>query len=378
MPKQRKKVYGSGSVYQRKTSDQRWVASFIVEETGKRKYLYADSQKEAEALLQKALREQEQGTLVTGPQQKFGDFLNRWLEEVHKPMIRISSYANYRNLLDKHILPALGHIRLQKLTAFQIESFYARKLKDGIAPATVQLMHAVLHKSLDYAVLRGFVPRNVSDTVSSPRKERHEIQTLTPEQAQHLLEVAHDHRLEALLTVALATGMRRGEILALRWKDINLEKRHLQIRHTVGHVAGHGYIETEPKTKRSRRSLILPQKVIDALHHHYLTQLEEQKKAGASWEDHDLVFSNKHGGYLSSGTLFHMFTVLLKDAGLPHMRFHDLRHSAATILLTMGIHPKVVQELLGHSTISMTMDIYSHVLPSMQQDAMDKWDNLFQ
>jgi integrase len=200
---------------------------------------------------------------------------------------------------------------------------------------------------------------------------------LSEEQARMLLAVACGHRLEALLTLALTTGMRRGELLALRWQDINFDNKSLHILRTLNRLVGYGFIETEPKTSKSRRKIILPDFVIDMLKQHRAHQLEERLKAGVEWQDHDLVFSNTHGGFLQPDRLREMLQKLLKEAGLPYMRFHDLRHSAATILLSMGVHPKVVQELLGHSAISMTMDTYSHVLPSMHQEAMEKMDETF-
>ncbi len=145
----------------------------------------------------------------------------------------------------------------------------------------------------------------------------------------------------------------------------------------MNRIVGHGYVESETKTVKSRRKILLPPFVVEALKQHRARQLESRLKAGGAWRDHDLVFCNIYGGFLDPGNLLHMFRALLKEAGLPHMRFHDLRHSAATILLSMGIHPKVVQELLGHSAISMTMDTYSHVLPSMHQEAMEKMDDMF-
>ena len=191
------------------------------------------------------------------------------------------------------------------------------------------------------------------------------------------MEIARGHRLEALLTLALTTGMRRGELLALRWQDINFDTKSLHIVRTLSRLVGYGFIETEPKTSKSRRKIILPGLVLDLLKQHRAHQLEERLKAGAQWHDHDLVFSNTHGGFLIADRLREMLQQLLKEAGLPYIRFHDLRHSAATLLLGMGVHPKVVQELLGHSAISMTMDTYSHVLPSMHQQAMEKMDERF-
>jgi len=374
MAKPKQRGHGEGSLFQRK--DGRWVAQITLED-GRRKPLYGKTRKEVHEKLQKALYEQKQGTLLIGPQQTIKQYLEHWLEDVHRPTIRISTYVRYRDLLTKHILPSLGFIQLQKLTPQHVQALYARKLKEGLSARSVRFLHAVLHKALDNAVRTNLITRNVCNAVTPPRLTKYEIQPLSEEQARLLLDVARGHRLEALLTLAITTGMRRGELLALRWQDINFDKKSLHILRTVNRLVGYGFVETEPKTSKSRRKIILPDFVIDMLKQHRAHQLEERLKAGAQWQDHDLVFCNTHGGFLQSDRLREMLQKLLKEAGLPSIRFHDLRHSAATILLSMGVHPKVVQELLGHSAISMTMDTYSHVLPSMHQEAMEKMDDTF-
>lgn len=171
--------------------------------------------------------------------------------------------------------------------------------------------------------------------------------------------------------------MRRGELLGLRWDDIDLQKGTLQVRRTLSYIAHHGFKEGEPKTAKSKRKIMLPQFAIETLKRHRTVQLETRLQAGAEWVDKDLVFSNKRGGFIVPQTLATHFSQLLEEIGLPHMRFHDLRHSAATLLLSMGVPMKVVQEILGHSNFSTTANIYSHVLPSMQQEAMKKMDDLF-
>ncbi len=372
MAKQR--GHGEGSIYQR--SDGRWAASITLGGR-KRKTFYGKTRREVQEKLRVALNEQKQGTLVTGPQQTLKQYLEHWLEDVHKPAIRVSSYVKYRSQLDNHILPALGDVQLQKLTPQQVQAFYAKELKGGLSPASVRNIHQILRKALDNAVRWNLVPRNVCDVVSPPGIVKHEIQLLTKEQAQQLLRTARGHRLEALFTVALATGMRRGELLGLRWQDVNFEDRSLHVRRTVDRIGKNGIVVSNPKTSKSRRKVMLPNFVIDVLKQHRSRQLEARLRAGTTWQENNLVFSNTLGGFLDAGYLHSLFQKLLKDAGLPHMRFHDLRHSAATILLTMGAHPKLVQELLGHSQISMTMDTYSHALPSMQRDMMDGLDGFF-
>ena len=371
MAKQR--GHGEGSIYQRQ--DGRWVASITLENR-KRKEIYGKTRKEVQEKLKVALHEQQQGTLATGPQQTVKQFLEQWLEEVHKPNIKPASYVTYRVKLFKHILPAIGNIQLQKLTAQQVQALYARKVKEGYSASVIHSIHGLLHKALDQAVRWKLIGRNVCEGISLPRQTRHEIQPLAKEQAQKLLKTAKGHRLEGLLTLALATGMRKGELLSLKWQDINFDDKSLQVRRTVGKFKG-GYKESEPKTTSSRRKIMLPQFVIDALKQHRVRQLEAHLKASTAWVERDLVFCNINGEYFPFTSLDDLFHDLLEEAGLPYMRFHDLRHSAATILLTMGVHPKLVQELLGHSQIRMTLDTYSHVLPSMQREAMNKLDDWF-
>ncbi len=374
--KRKKSINGSGSVFHR--GDGRWSAKFLVEETGKYKFLYASSEKEAWTKLDKALFEQKQGKLAVGPQRKLKEYLIQWLDEVQKSKLKISSYMRYKKTINGYIIPALGHLNLQKLTPQQVQAFYTQKLNDGLSSKSVNAMHGVLHAALDNAVRWNLVNRNVCDLVTPPSIVSKEIQTLTLEQAQKLLHAAKGHRLEAILTLALTTGMRRGELLALRWSDIDFKHQNLQVRRTVDFIAPHGYVETEPKTAKSRRKIALPPFVIDMLGLHRLHQNEQRLAIADKWEEKDLVFTGLQGGYLNPRYILKLFDKLLKEAGLPHIRFHDLRHSAATLLLAMGVHPKIVQEILGHSQISMTLDTYSHVLPSLQQEVMEKWGRLFQ
>ena len=366
--------HGEGSIYQRK--DGRWVASVTLEHR-KRKYFYGDTRREVQEKLKVALHEQQQGMLATGPQQLLKVYLETWLEQVYRPTVRPNTYKQFRSIVHHHLIPAFGHIAVQKLKAERIQAFYAQKLKEGLSPRSVAVIHAALHSALENAVKWGLVPRNVSKLVTRPRVERYESQTLTGEQAMKLLEVANGSRIEALLLVALTTGMRRGELLALKWDDLDLEKGVLYVQRTVSRIPGRGYMESEPKTKSSRRRIVLPAVAIEALKEHCMNQEKVRLKAGERWSERGIVFTNRHGGFLRPDTVLGLFRQLLKDAGLPTMRFHDLRHSAATILFVAGVNPKVIQELLGHSTISITLEVYSHVLPSMQQEAAGTMDEVF-
>lgn len=366
--------HGEGSIYKRK--DGRWVASISVE-GNRRKYFYGDTRREVQEALKKALHEQQQGTLATAPQQLMRVYLENWLEQVYKPTVRLTTFNMYRSVVHHHLIPAFGHIPVQKLAADKIQAYYAQKLKEGLAPSTINLIHAPLRKALENAVKWGLVSRNVAKLVTLPRVEQYEAKVLTVEQAHKLIEVACGSRMEGLLIVALTTGLRRGELLALRWSDIDLEKGTLYVRHTMSRIPGYGYVEGEPKTKSSKRMIMLPAVAIEALKKHREYQEQERVKAGEKWQEQGIVFSNRYGDFINPEAVLDALHRLLKEAGLPRMRFHDLRHSAATISLVAGVHLKVVQERLGHSRISTTMDIYSHVLPSMQQEAVDKIEGVF-
>jgi len=369
-----RRKHGEGSVFPRK--DGRWVAQIRLE-NGKHKQSYHKTEKEAQVALRKMLHEQEQGTLVTAKQQTLKAYLEKWMEQVQKSRLRIGTYDLYCRIIKRHIVPALGFIPLQRLTPEKIESFYADKLEEGLSESSVRRIHAILHVALKKAVRWGLVSKNVCDFVDAPVTKEREMTVLTQEQAKKLLELASKHKLEAILTVALATGMREGELIALRWQDIDFNSKSLQVIRSRRRINGLGPVETKPKTAKGKRKITLPAFAIEALQKHHERQQEKRAKLGSKWKETDAVFTNFHGGYLEANNLLRDFKKLLERVGLPKMRFHYLRHTTATILFSMGVHPKVVQELLGHSNITVTLNIYSHVLPSIQQEAMDKLDGLF-
>lgn len=373
---------GEGTIYQRK--DGRWTGSITLE-GGKRKIIYRKTRKEVQEQLKTALHQQQQGTLVVAPQQKVGAFLVQWLEDVHKYAVRPRTYERYESIIRVHLGPGIGHHQLQKLTPQHLQRFYTQKLEAGLSPTTVASFHKMLHLALEKAVRWNLVSCNVCDAVDPPRIRHYEIQPLNREQIQQFLAAVAGHRLEALFVLAVATGMRKGELMALKWQDINFSTKTLQVRRILTHVPAKlrggkgGYEEAEPKTERSRRNIAIAPFALEKLKQHRVQQLEAKLKAGPLWKENDLVFCSLVGGHLhTSRDVYVQFKKLLKRAGLPNIRFHDLRHSAATVLLDLGIHPKVVQEMLGHSQIGMTMDIYSHVLPTMQMEAVSKLNDVLQ
>lgn len=368
-----------GSVYFRK-SDKKWVASITLE-NGKRKVVYASTQQEAIKKRNALIQEQERGKIVTKPSQTVAQYLEYWLD-VYKQSIRPRSYERYEQIVRLHLVPTIGKTRLDKLLPQQVQSLYAQKQKEGLSANTVLTIHNMLHRALKSAVRWGLVSQNACDNVEVPRKAPYQIHPLTLAQTLILLDTVRGHKHEALFVLAVATGMRRGELAGLKWQDVDLEQGVLHINRSLVRVPtrmGSGYMEAEPKTEKSRRSIPLPGFALEALQAHWQKQQRIKKEAGEFWQEHDYVFCTPLGEHINPGhDMLDEFKSILKRAGLPNVRFHDLRHGAATLLLGMGTHPKIVQEWLGHHDIGTTMDTYSHVLPTMQEGAAKQLNNLFQ
>ena len=368
--------HGEGTISQRK--DGRWQAQITLEGgQRKRKTFYGKTKKEVQEKLRVAINEQKQGTLATGQAQILKVYLLHWIDDVHKSSVTTRTYLSYRASINNHIIPALGDIAVQKLTPQHLQSFYAHKLEEGLSAKTVNRFHMVLHQALDNAVRWNIVSRNVCKMVTRPREVRYEIQPLTEVQARKLLDAVKGDVLEGIITLALVVGLRRGELLGLKWDDVDFEGKFLLVRRSAGRVGTLGIIESDPKTTKSRRKIMLPDFVIDVLKRHRERQLVAKAELGSKWQDSGYIFTNSQGGFLVETQLYNLYKRLLKRAELPNIRFHDLRHSAATIMISMGVNVKVVQEVLGHSKINMTLDTYTHVLPSMQQDAIQRLDTLY-
>ncbi|MDP9266351.1 MAG: site-specific integrase [Chloroflexota bacterium] len=241
---------------------------------------------------------------------------------------------------------------------------------------TVRHLHALLHKAFDQAEKWGLVARNVVALVSPPTAPHQEMKTLSEAQTRTFLEAVAGERFEALHVLAVSSGMRQGEILALRWSDLDLDRASAQIQRSIQFLPGDRYVFTPPKTTKSRRKVELTKTVVAALRRHRARQIAERLASAGGWADLDLVFADEAGGPTSPDRVRWAFQRVLKDAGLPRIRFHDLRHTAATLLLGCGVHPKIVSEMLGHSTIAITLDLYSHVTPTMQREAAAVLDSV--
>jgi integrase len=370
-----KRGNGEGSITRRKNGH--WSAQYVVytSEGRKRKTLYGKTRAEVARKLAKAISNREDGLVFDAGSLTVTRYLDRWLTDSVKGTVRLTTYQGYERICRLHIKPSLGRVRLKDLTAAHVRGLYRERLKAGLAPRMVQLIHVTLHKALKQAVMDGLIPRNVTEAVKPPQPEKKEIKPLSSEQARALLRAAKEERLEALYMLAITTGMRQGELLALKWEDVNLEAGTLQVRRTLCTATGGGFTFGAPKTAKSRRSIKLPDIAISSLRRHRKAQLEEKMRLGELFADQGLVFTSRVGTPISRQDLItRSFKPLLKRAGLPDIRFHDLRHTCATLLLGKGVHAKLVQELLGHATISITLDTYSHVLPGMGDAAAGAMD----
>jgi integrase len=359
----RRRGNGEGCIFQRK--DGTWCATIGVgyDRDGKpiRKWLYAATKREVQEKLTRLQSRKLDGVLTDPGRLTVKQFLDKWLETTAKPSIRATTHANYQAAIRNHIALAIGGRQLAKLTPADVQGMYARMESQGASAYTRRLAHAVLHRACKQALRWGMIGRNPVDAVDAPRLPTSDIHPLTAEQSKELLAAAKGDRLEALYVLALTTGMRLGELLGLQWADVDLEARYLTVCHALQDVSGKLTL-AEPKTAKSRRKVELSALAVEALIAHRKRSL----RIGG------YVFRNTDGGPIRR-THFHAycFKPLLKRAGLPDMRFHDLRHTAASLLLAAGKHVKVVQEILGHSTPTVTLNVYSHTMPTMQREAVD-------
>jgi len=372
----RKRGNGEGSISRRKGGG--WMAQYVVytSDGRKRRTVYGKTRAEAATKLAKAISNRADGLTFDSKNLTVGRYLDAWLKDSVRDTVRLTTFQGYERIVRLHIKPTLESVKLDRLTPLHVRGLYREKLETGLAPRMVQLVHTTLHKALKQAVADGLIPRNVTEAVKAPRRVSKEMRPLSPDQARAFLVVARGEKLETLFVLALTTGMRQGELLGLKWEDVDPEAGTLHVRRTLSTAMGKGFSFNPPKTAKSRRSIKLPRLALQSLRGHRAAQLEERTRIAGLWKDHDLVFTTGIGTPVSRADLItRSFKPLLQQADLPDVRFHDLRHTCATLLLGKGVHVKLVQELLGHSTIAVTLDTYSHVLPGMGDglaDAMDE------
>jgi integrase len=332
------------------------------------------TKREAKAAEAEALRRIRDGVYVEPSRLTVGAYLTEmWLPSMAS-QVRATTLGGYRHNVRAYLVPRLGDISLQRLTTARVGAFYGELVTSGglggrpLSPKTVRYVHTTLRRALRDAVADGLVVRNVAAQARPPRARGVEMHTWTAEQVGTCLASVREDRLYPAWLLLATLGMRRGELLGLRWVDVDLTSGRIAIRHTLVMVDGKP-ATAEPKTAKGRRSLTLALEVLETLRAHRAHQAAERLSWGTSYTDSGLVITTEDGRPFHPETLSGLFVRQAKRAGLPPIRLHDLRHSVASILLARGVHPKVVSEMLGHATIALTLDTYSHVIPSLQQEA---------
>ena len=385
-PATRKRASGESSIY--RDEDGRWHGFVSMgKENGRRDRRHVSGAKRVDVVSKmRALESKRDVGIVLeagAGSLTVGGWLDHWLSTIAVRRIRPTTLEGYESKVRIHIKPALGHHQLERLQPEHLERFYAAKLAAGLAPATVLVCHRILSRALKVAEQRGRIARNVALLVDPPAVQFQEVQPLTADEARRVLQVARAQRNSARWSVALALGLRQGEALGAKWAHVDLDAgvwrvrtqiRRLTYRHGCGDTCGQpqprrcpakvgGITEMEPKTERGKRGIGLPPQLLADLRAHRQAQLAERLAAGSQWQDNDLVFCQSNGRPIDARKDWLRWRDLLREAGVRHARLHDARHTAATMLLAQRVPARVVMEILGHSTIAVTQNIYGHVMP---------------
>lgn len=364
--------------------------------TGKVKRLavYGKTQQECRDKLIETLQSIKNQTFVEPHKITVESWMDTWLKEYKKDNIRPTTYSSYEYIIRVHIKPNLGKAYLRDLRPEQIQKFYNERKSSGLSSRTVRYIHTILHEALEQAVKNNLIVRNVTDATTLPKQEKKEMRVLTVEEQNRFMEVLSADKMGIIFKLDLATGMRKGELIALTWNNVNLRDGVIRVTRSLSRTRVNfdkeskenktAVIIQKPKTKKGERSIPLFDSIITDLKKHKEAEKEKLKNLG--WDDikikqhfkDGLVFTNELGGHIEPRNLSRKFYSLVKAAGISKANLHCLRHSFATRLLEMGVSPKVVQEILGHSTITLTLDTYSHVMPELKKAAVDKLSGLFE
>jgi integrase len=371
----KRRAKGAGSVFRRRDGrlagevDLGWDGNRHV-----RRVVYGKSRKEVEDRIRAVLNNRDEGLPPPTRSLQTGKFLDKWLTAV-RPSIRPSTYVSYEGVVRLHIAPAIGRVTLDKLTVDDIARLLRDKqAEERLSSRSIRYVLFVLRIALNKAVRWGIVARNVASLVDPPRVTHRDVRVLSPEETSRLLNAARGNQFESLIVLALSTGVRLGEALAVKWTDVDLDRRQMRIDKALQRITGQGQVLSETKTRRSRRTIVLPVVAAEALRRRKVEQRDQRRAFGRGWRDDGFVFTSSTGGPIDSRNVQRSFRRMVRKAKLPQMRFHDLRHSCASLLLTQGVAPRVVMETLGHSRISVTMDTYTHVMPALLGEAADAMD----
>ncbi|MBK8903068.1 MAG: site-specific integrase [Anaerolineaceae bacterium] len=353
-----------GSVFWDK-SKERWCAEITLPD-GKRKRKRHQSRKVVQEWLLEQRSQIKKGIVVKDTNEAVRDYMARFLEEVVAHTVKPATYTSYSFWIKTHIVPSIGHLKLKNLQPHHLQHLYSQKLDEGLSKRSVQYMHAIIRRALNQAVKQGILIRNPTNAVTAPKPQKKTFATLTVDQVRQFLKEVEGHRWYPIYVIAVMMGLRKGEILGLRWQDINFDNNTISVENVVLEINGKIHLGS-PKTKKSKRTVAMPEYVANVLKKY-------RKDVGAI---NGLIFQTSSGKPVSPRNLSRHYYQARESANIPKVRFHDLRHTAATLLLKENVHPKIVQEMLGHSSITLTLDTYSHVIPGIQKKAADKMDYLF-
>jgi integrase len=362
-------------VYRR--ADGVWVAS-IRAHGGDRLVAYARTRDEARAKVAelKEAKTSGAGLQKDGRRLTVGAYLDRWLEEVARPGVRYSTYLHYKQHLNLHVIPALGRIRLTELSPMHVQRLLNEKSKTGLNPRTVAHIRAVLRNALNHAVAWRLINHNAAELAQPPRLRPSPATFLSSGEAKDFIAAAKGHQLEAFIVVGASLGLRLGEVLGLRWEDVDFDGGSLSVRHALQRIDGKLQL-VEPKSATSRRTIPLTGVAQLALRRRKAVQAQERIDAADWWQESGFVFTGATGRPLDASSAHRRFAKFMRENGLRKIRFHDLRHSCASLLMAQGVNPRVVADYLGHTSISLTLSTYSHTSVELLRGAADAMDAVF-
>jgi integrase len=359
---------GNGEGNVRRRADGKWEARIMLD--GRSKSLYGRTRQDVSVKLAAVIQDHDKGlSPVRDTNLTVGRFLADWLAIKKGTMRSPRAWEAYETIVRLHLLPSLGKIKLMHLSPAHVQRLYSEKA-ESLSPMTMRHVHAALHAALEHGIRQGLLYRNVTELAERPRVRKHEMSVWTQDEARQFLKTAERDRYYAMYCLALVTTMRQGELFALRWRDVDLHGGTVTVRAAVRRSRTRGMEIAEPKTDSSRRTIAIDSAVVEILTAHQERQVEERTALGDVWRDLDLLFTDALGGPLRRYNMErrHYYPLLAK-AGVPRIRFHDLRHTAATLLISRGVPINVVSHMLGHSSAALTLGVYVHNLPAMGRDA---------
>jgi integrase len=367
----RKRGNNEGSIFRKKNGS--WRAQVSLD--GRRLSYTGKTKADCQEWIKKTLGQIDDGMTYANTQITLEEYLTGWIAS-KKSSLRQTTWKQYKMMIEKYIVPRLGGRKIHNLRPHDIQVFYDRLLADGMGAFSVLKIHTILHGALDRAVRLGSMPSNPTSLAIPPREPAREMQFYDENQVNQLLVTAQGHYLESILHLAVTTGMRQMELLGLKWADLDWVNQTLKVERQLARPTGEDVSFTQPKTRYGKRTVVLGSGTIQALQNHNERQNLARQKAAENWVEYGLIFTTRYGTPHHPRNILRDFKLLAERAGLPIIRFHDLRHTAASLMLNHGIPVIVVSRMLGHAKPSITLDVYGHLLPSMQIEAAEKIDVL--